>query len=342
LYGGGEGAEGQGNAEFVWAPDGTSILFRVSWASVELVDLSRFPEDSHSQEIAPLSERNAFGVEWSPDGKQIAFVSPNEETSIFLYDLLTKQIRRLTTDQLATEQWDGDPLWSPDGGQIAFFRASSDDDGLVGQLYVMSPDGTNALQLTRDSPFDISWSPDGQQLLYISEDSHDDLFVINVDGTNHRQLTETEFCEASPGWSPDGQTIAYLAAPDGVADIYLMNSDSGTTMKLTDSTVDFGQIAWSPDGEQIAAIGNIGTWDNYSQEIYLVDSDSGQISALTDTRGVDESLPLWSPDGKYIAYLTFDRRAWNLNLISAAGGTPVRVASIPAPDLQSADDEAEN
>ncbi len=337
LYGGETSLIGQGDVELAWAPDGSSILFGVSRSSVELVDLSRFPEKWDSQEVAPLSERNAFSVDWSPDGKKIVFMSRNEENSISLYDLVTKQIRQLTTGQ-----WDGDPRWSPDGGQIAFRRVSSDGDGSVGQLYVMNPDGTNALQLTRDSPFFASWSPDGQQLLYVSEDSPHDIFVIDADGANRRQLTDTEFCESTPSWSPDGQRIAYLAAPDGVANIYLMNSGGGGTVKLTDSTDDFGQIAWSPDGEWIATIGDIGVLNNYWQEIYLVHSDGGQITELTNTRGVNESLPLWSPDGKYVAYLTFDGGNWNLNIIPSSGGTPVRVASIPASEPYSGRDGAEH
>jgi len=105
-----------------------------------------------------------------------------------------------------------DPVWSPDRKKIIYSR--------WGDLIVMDPDGGNKLKLGYG--INPSWSPDGEKIVYqVSMDdsvrmTESDLFIIDVNGTNVTQLTDTaDELEINPSWSPDGNEIAYSSAKSG-------------------------------------------------------------------------------------------------------------------------------
>ena len=105
-----------------------------------------------------------------------------------------------------------DPVWSPDRTKIIYSR--------WGDLIVMDPNGENKLKLVHG--MNPSWSPDGTKIVYqVSKDdssqmTESDLFIIDVNGTNVTQLTDTaDELEIDPNWSPDGNEIAYSSAISG-------------------------------------------------------------------------------------------------------------------------------
>lgn len=313
---GGGAMEGEANAEFHWAPDGSKILFSVARSQVVLIELTQFPEHWSVEELHPLTERRAFDFDWSPDGRQLTFVSRNEGASIFHYDMATQQVRQITEGHQ-----DFNPLWSPDGQRLAFYR-----DG--GQLFAMNPDGSELRQLTEDSVGHAVWSSDGTQFAFVSFDTPDDIFTMTLDGKVRERLTDTKACEAAPQWSPTGRAIAYLAAPDLTGNVYLRGSEN-EVIALTDTSIDIRAFDWSPDGKLMAVIGRTGDPLSYSQDLYLLDTTNGRLSSLTDTSTEEESLPRWSPDGRGIAFLVYDDSEWHLDFIDVERSERVRLASLP-------------
>ncbi len=90
--------------------------------------------------------RSSYSPAWSPNGKDVAFVSQtagNDE--IFVIDTTTKQETRLTSNEW---QWDKQPTWSPDGSKIVFWtnRGSSGRR----ELWIMNADGSNQRPLLAD------------------------------------------------------------------------------------------------------------------------------------------------------------------------------------------------
>jgi dipeptidyl aminopeptidase/acylaminoacyl peptidase len=189
---------------------------------------------------------------WSPDGKQIAFVS--------------------STPGEAAAQADGDPrvitryLYKPDAteGLTRF----NDNQRL--HLFVVDIASKQVRQLTRGNydEHSIDWSPDGKQLVFASnrEPNQDeffnyDLFTLQLaDNTIHR-LTATEFCEYGPLWSPDGKSILYRGTRRGLTDrettmedthVWIMNAD-GTNRREIGGVIDNRQGApqWDPDGSAV-------------------------------------------------------------------------------------------
>ncbi len=102
-------------------------------------------------------------------------------------------------------------------------------------------------------------SPDGSQIVYVrnsmnimTDRSQSELWIINVDGSDHRKLTAGEFGESSPRWSPDGNRIVYVASSDDGAEISVRWMDTGQIARLTQLPETPRGISWSPDGTWIA------------------------------------------------------------------------------------------
>src|SRR5690606_30395331 len=81
-----------------------------------------------------------------------------------------------------------------------------------------------------------------------------EIFIINPDGSNVTQLTNSLASDRYPVWSPDGTRIAFMSDRDGNDEIYVMNADGSNVIRLTNNNAYDGMPAWSPDGSQIAFV----------------------------------------------------------------------------------------
>jgi Tol biopolymer transport system component len=250
---------------------------------------------------------------------------------------------------------DTDPAWSPDGTKIAFV---SDRDNYAGEIYVMNADGTNVTRITDNIDYDREpvWSPDGTKIaftrqvmptptpeptpcttrlcqrdFYFQPYQHDDIYVMNADGSNQVQLTEDLGQDNSPTWSPDGTKIAfsftnynfccnhpgatcacYLGANFTV--IYVMNADGSNRQPLTErvgapnswhaDTVP----AWAPDNSKIifARMLSIYDWEagtgSGSNALYTINPDGSELALFDDVDPSTNTEPAWSPDAAKVVY----------------------------------------
>lgn len=149
--------------------------------------------------------------DYSPDGTKLTltgYVDKNNKTwSIYVYDILTKNMTRLTNSM---NVWDADPSWSPDGNTILF---TSMMDGNY-EIYKMKPDGTELTRLTNNiaSEGTPDWSPDGKLIAFVSDrigTGNFQIFIMNADGSNVNQLTNTPatVTAINPSWRPRQATI---------------------------------------------------------------------------------------------------------------------------------------
>ncbi len=148
----------------------------------------------------------------------------------------------------------GDPGYTDPDARIIFV---SDRDGEY-KLYIMKPDGSDVTKLA-DNVVSVDLysrprlSPDGTKILFMGQDGYkSDIFVVNHDGTNLTNLTESENDpEANPMWSSDGQYIVYSKIEETGSNIYTMNSDGSNKINRTNNQYFNLRPAWSPDNNTI-------------------------------------------------------------------------------------------
>ena len=186
------------NYDPAWMPDGEHIAFtsdRGQDERVYLIDLTTGEE----RLLTEVNFRSGL-ASFSPDGKYMLFTGNELGWNIYLMDLNTKEIRRITSRGGSCR-----PDWSPDGTTIAFVTDRSDN---IGDVWLMDGDGKNHRRLTTTSELSDyypAWSPDGEWIVYAAspdgKEGNWDLCIISADGSKRVRLTSDESRDKFPDWS---------------------------------------------------------------------------------------------------------------------------------------------
>lgn len=191
---------------------------------------------------------------------------------------------------------------SPDGRRLAYVVETINEEFDIYLVDLDDPDNPVPLAQTDFSEREPDWSPDGTQLAFSSDrDGLGDIFLVNADGTNLRQITvdplPARTNEFWPRWSPDGTRIAFGSNQSGTTDIWTMAADGSDQRRLTTGGDIESRPTWSPDGTRIAF--RI-LYSPSSGDIGVMNADGSNPIIFVDP-GADEH-PAWSPDGALIAY----------------------------------------
>ena len=213
------------------------------------------------------------------------------------------------------------PVWSPDGRRIAFV---SRRDGKA--LYVMNADGSGLRIVARIERLATpAWSPDGRRIAFQGRrDSHSGaIYVVNADGSGQRTLARRG---NAPAWSPDGRRIAFVSD----AKLYVANADGSGHRTLTRlrGGGDVASLAWSPDGRRLLFLAEHGFMHSprctFCSRLYVLNADGSGLRDLTRKLGGSQpgagpaSDPVWSPDGRKIAFVRSNTRR-GVYVVSADG-----------------------
>lgn len=125
-----------------------------------------------------------------------------------------------------------------------------------------------------------------------------DLYMMDVNGKDLRNLTNHPSDELDPAWSPNGRFLAYVSNQDGNFDIYLMDVRTQEHRQLTNFPGEASDLAWSPDGQRITYAH--GAVERLDFDIYSINSNGDKLRRLTNL-GLDYG-PAWSPDGEWLAF----------------------------------------
>ncbi|MBN8618963.1 MAG: PD40 domain-containing protein [Anaerolineae bacterium] len=301
---------------FMAAPRGTADLFRLDVNRALVVNITRSPDD----DTHPA---------WSPDGQYLAYYTRQAgRIDLHRMSAIGADSHRLAETGAAGAY----PVWSPDGHWIAFSSARQETAG----VYRLRPDGTGLTRLTNRMTVALFWSPDGQYILFLADcDSNCDLFLMHADGSNLRRLTRNGNIDAYPVWSPDSRRVAFVSNRSLSFDLYLLEIDCDDSAfggcpvhRLTENRQSDSFPAWSPDGRFIAfASDRTGDYEIHLLEAGCYRQPGGcaeQTTRLTTRPGTD-IVPLWSPAGDSLLFLSAVGSTFDLNQLTLSTGAVRRL-----------------
>lgn len=198
------------------------------------------------------------------------YVWPLDPYDIYTVNRDGSDTRRLT----AYDVYTAEGVLSPDGKRIVFTSLMSGDL----EIYTMNADGTDVRRLTHTPGYDGGpwWSPDGTKIVYRANHPTDstelaqyrsllaqrlvrpskvELFVMNADGSEQRQITRLGGANFGPSWTPDGRRIIFSSnfrdPRSGNFDLYMVNEDGSALEQITTHPGFDGFPAFSPDGRKL-------------------------------------------------------------------------------------------
>ncbi len=157
---------------------------------------------------------------------------------------------------------------------------------------------------------------------------NNDVFVMNLDGSNETRLTTNAAYDDQPKWSPDNSKILFMSDRDDNFELYSMNADGSTQTRLTNTLAPEGFAEWSPDGSRIAFV--VGDLRNPSAfEIYVMNADGTNRTRLTNDTVID-GVPAWSPDGSKMVFMSggssvFAPNSFEIYVMNADGSNRTRL-----------------
>ena len=322
-----------------------------------LVPAPVVPAQQSSRALRPITIDDYFQIrrvsdpQLSPDGQ---FATYTVETALLKEDKNEDRIW-----MVSTKEGDAIPLtvggvsssharWSPDGKSIAFLSAR--DEGKT-QVWVLPRWGGEAEQLT-DTPQDVedfAWAPDSRRLALLLRDASPE--ELEAAKERKDKPAGKEKLKAQKPWVID--RLQFKMDEVGYLDrrrthVYVFDLPAKTLTQVTSGDFDDSEPAWSPDGKSIAFSSNRSRPDadaSYDINIWLVAADNSDkgahLTQITTNPGAD-TTPSWSPDGKWITYVTqleprlFDYATRHVAVSPAGGGaakvltlTLDRMASVP-------------
>jgi len=167
------------------------------------------------------------------------------------------------------------------------------------------------------------------QITYVSERSgNKEIWVMDYDGANQRQLTHLKSISLTPRWSPDSSRIAFTCfAPYRSvtsAQICMYSMASNRLIAFPRFRGTNSSPAWSPDGSQLAFMSSL----NGGEEIYVANTDGSHLRRITFAAGVSTS-PTWNPKtGKQMVFVS-DRAGQPVLYLSNADGSDVQKLDLP-------------
>lgn len=298
------------NAEAYFSADGKKLIFQSKREPFECdqiftmnVDGSEVQQISNGEGRTTCSyfyknKKKVLYASTHLGGKQCPRPAPRQGYAwdIFpSYDIFTAKPDGTKTEQLTkTDGYDAEATVSPNGKKIVF--TSMRDKDL--EVYTMDSDGKNVKRLTTELGYDggAFFSPDNKMIVYrayhpktdaqierykqkltenLIEPNNFEIWTMNADGTNKRQITTAGAASFAPFFTPDGKRIIFssnLEKPNGRNfDLYLINLDGTNLERVTYSEVFDGFPMFSPDGKKLVFASNRNAAKRGDTNIFIAD-----------------------------------------------------------------------
>jgi dipeptidyl aminopeptidase/acylaminoacyl peptidase len=291
------------------------VILRCSFASALLVAaaISAFAQDSSKH---PITFTDMIGMhrvaepQVSSDGKWVAYTvtTPDMDANRGASNIWIVPTAGGSEMQLTRSGHDSSPVWSPDGKTLAFLSSRNGSS----QVYLLSMDGGEAHPLTKLSTGAdiVKWSPDGKTLAFTSSvypECKDDDCNSKRDAEKEKDKVKAHVAERLlyrhwTHWSEGKRSHLFVVPADGSA--APRDVTFGADYDIPpDERGGPGDINFSPDSKEICFTAVTDKMEAISTnaDLFIVPVTEGETKRVTTQQGFDGN-PVYSPDGKYIAY----------------------------------------
>jgi Tol biopolymer transport system component len=305
----------------------TKYLKKVYWPEIavrsEPAEIAKRLTD-HEKDGSYFNEKPAF----SPEGDKIAIFSDRSDyTEIYLISAIDGKV----IDRLVKGERSGDleslhsyvsgMSWSPDGKYLVFVAKSSGADALI--IYDVQKKRI-AQRIKQDFGVIVSpaWGKNNQIAFSGLKNGKSDLYIVNPETKELRQLTNDVYDETDPAFNVEGTKIAFSSDRPlsgertegfrfGTYNIFILDIATGYTEVVTRQNGICRYPSWSPDGNKLCFTSNLNGIDN----LYIGNVDStAEFFPITNVlTGV--SSPSWSPKGDQIAFSAFFKGGFDVYLL---------------------------
>ena len=238
---------------------------------------------------------------------------------------------------------DSNPAWSPGSAFIAFERSIGDkkeiritlpDGTPIQTLYFRLSDGGKETKfffpgVSEETSYNagITWSPDECRFVYMSNggEGNYDIYLQDLGGHAPVRLTDHKEKDGQAHWSPVADRLVLVSGRTGNGDIYLLDLRTRLLTRLTRGGKAYFYPQWSPDGKGLVMMHG----SNENHYIILINDVTKPVESqkILTTWPYDDLRPIWSPDGKKIAFYSNynpagDPKIWSIVVIAADGSDP--------------------
>ena len=177
------------------------------------------------------------------------------------------------------------------------------------------------------SAYEPVLSPDGKKVAFsafVDGGQGNHVYVVNVDGTGLKKVTQDTYTHGHPSWSPDSSQLVVMSRPitGTYFNLFIIDLNSAETRQLTEGQVMDRFPDWSPEGDLIAFHTNridpdpSSCWPTCETGLYVVDVQSGQAGPIKNNDEVLKGAGItWAPDGRQLAYHSNQNGSWDIFII---------------------------